>query len=325
MRAAPLLRTGAFVLVAACATAALWTPAPARAAAPLAKEAAPGFYRITLGDFEVTALSDGTVALPVDKLLTRTTPEQVKKTLAKSYLQSPLETSVNGFLINTGDKLVLIDTGAGSLFGPTLGRLAANVKAAGYQPEQVDEIYITHMHPDHVGGLMAGDKPAFPNATVRADKHDADFWLSQANLDKAPADAKGFFQGAMASLNPYVSVGKFKPFDGDTDLLPGIKAKAARGHTAGHSVFIAESKGQKMVFWGDLMHVAAVQFENPSITIQFDSDSKAAAVQRRKAYVEAAAQGYLVAGAHLSFPGIGRLRTQGNGYVWLPVNYVPAR
>ncbi|MBT2322641.1 MBL fold metallo-hydrolase [Variovorax paradoxus] len=325
MKVASILRSGAFALVAACATIALWTPGSASAAAPFAKEAAPGFYRIMLGDFEITALSDGTVALPVDKLLTRTTPEQVKKTLAKSYLQSPLETSVNGYLINTGDKLVLVDTGAAGLFGPTLGRLVANLKAAGYQPEQVDEIYITHMHPDHVGGLLAGDKPAFPNATVRADKHDADFWLSQANMDKAPADSKGSFQGAMAAVNPYVAAGKFKPFDGDTDLAPGIKAKAARGHTPGHSIFIAESKGQKMVLWGDLMHVAAVQFENPSVTIQFDTDSRPAAAQRKKAYAEAAAQGYLVAGAHISFPGIGRLRSQGDGYVWVPVNYVPTR
>lgn len=325
MKAASLLRTSALVLVAACAATVLWRPAATHAAAPLAKEAAPGFYRLMVGDFEVTALSDGTVALPVDQLLTCTTPEQVKKTLARSYLQSPLETSVNGYLVNTGEKLVLIDTGAGGLFGPTLGRLAANLKAAGYQPEQVDEIYITHLHPDHVGGLAAGDKPVFANATVRADQRDADFWLSQANMDKAPADSKGFFQGAMASLNPYIAAGRFKPFDGDTDLVPGIRARAARGHTPGHSIFIAESKGQKMVFWGDLMHVAAVQFENPSITIQFDTDSRPAAVQRRRAYAEAAMQRYLVGGAHISFPGIGRLRSQGSGYVWLPVNYVPTR
>lgn len=325
MKAVALLRNRALVLAAACALAAWWTPTTSQAAAPFTKEAAPGFYRIMVGDFEVTALSDGTVALPVDKLLTRTTPEQVKKTLARSYLQSPLETSVNGYLINTGEKLVLIDTGAAGLFGPTLGKLAANLKAAGYQPEQVDEVYITHMHPDHVGGLLAGDKPAFPNAVVRADKRDADYWLSQANMDKAPADSKGFFQGAMGALNPYVSAGKFKPFDGDTELVPGIKAKATYGHTPGHTIFVAESKGQKMVFWGDLMHVAAVQFENPSITIQFDTDSRPAAAQRRKAYTEAAAQGYLVAGAHISFPGIGRLRSQGNGYVWIPVNYAPGR
>ncbi|MBC7731121.1 MAG: MBL fold metallo-hydrolase [Bacteriovorax sp.] len=293
----------------------------AQAAAPQVKTQAPGYYRVMLGDFEVTALSDGTVALPVDKLLTNTTAAKSTKALARSFLKAPVDTSVNGYLINTGTRLVLIDSGAAGLFGPTLGNLAANLKAAGYQPEQVDEIYITHMHADHVGGLMNGDKLAFPNATVRADQRDADFWLSQANLDKAPADAKGFFQGAMASLNPYVAAGKFKAFDGDTELVPGIKAVAARGHTPGHSIYKVESQGQTLVLWGDLMHVAAVQFGGPSVTIQFDTDSKNAAIQRKRAYAEAAKQGYLVGSAHLSFPGLGHLRAEGKGYAWLPVNY----
>jgi glyoxylase-like metal-dependent hydrolase (beta-lactamase superfamily II) len=295
--------------------------AATQAAAPQVKTQGPGYYRIMLGDFEVTALSDGTVALPVDKLLTNTTAAQSQKALARSFLKAPVETSVNGYLINTGSKLVLIDTGAAGLFGPTLGNLAANLKVAGYQPEQIDEIYITHMHADHVGGLMAGDKPAFPNATVRADQHDADFWLSQANMDKAPADAKDFFKGAMTSLNPYVAAGKFKPFDGDTELVPGIKAVAAHGHTPGHSIYKVESKGQTLVLWGDLMHVAAVQFAQPAVTIQFDTDSKSAAMQRKRAYADAAKQGYLVGAAHLSFPGLGHLRAQGKGYEWLPVNY----
>ena len=308
------------VLATAVAATLLWSSA-AHAEAPMVKTAAPGFFRMMLGDFEVTALSDGTVALPVDKILTNTTPGKVDQALAKSFLKAPLETSVNGYLINTGSKLVLVDTGAAGLFGPTLGNLVANLKAAGYQPEQVDAVVITHMHADHVGGLMAGDKLTFPNATVHADKHDADFWLSQANMDKAPKEAKGFFQGAMASLNPYVAAGKFKPFDGNTELVPGIKAQAARGHTPGHSTYAVESKGQKLVLWGDLMHVAAVQFANPSVTIQFDTDSKAAAVQRKKAYAEAAKQGYWVAGAHLSFPGIGHLRSDGKGYTFVPVNY----
>ena len=291
------------------------------AAAPQVKTQAPGYYRVMLGDFEVTALSDGTVQLPVDKLLTNTRPGQVDKALKRDFLKAPLDTSVNGYLVNTGSKLVLIDTGAANLFGPTLGNLIANLKAAGYQPEQVDEIYITHMHADHVGGLMAGDKLAFPNATVRADQHDADFWLSKANLDKAPADAKGFFQGAMASLNPYVAAGKFKPFDGDTELVPGIKAVAARGHTPGHSTYLVESQGQKLALWGDLMHVAAVQFAQPSVTIQFDTDSQAAAAQRKRAYAAAVKQGYLVGSAHLAFPGLGHLRRDGAGYAWVPVNY----
>lgn len=322
MTFAPLLRASA--LAFAVATTVL-SVAPVQAAAPMAKTSAPGYYRLMLGDFEVTALSDGTVALPVDQLLTHTTPAKVKQALAKDYLAVPVETSVNAYLVNTGSKLVLIDTGAAGLFGPTLGKLLANLKAAGYQPEQVDEVYITHMHPDHVGGLMAGEQRAFPNAVVRADQHDADFWLSQANLDKAPADAKGFFQGAMASLNPYIKAGKFQPFDGDTALVPGIRAVASRGHTAGHSLFVVESKGEKLVLWGDLMHVAAVQFAHPETTIQFDTDSQAAAAQRKKAYADAAKQGYLVAGAHLAFPGIGRLRAEGKGYRWVPVNYAVVR
>ena len=307
--------------LAATTAIALFASSAAEAAAPMVKTSAPGYYRMMLGDFEVTALSDGTVNLPVRDLLTNIKPAAIDKALTKSYLKNPLETSVNGYLINTGEKLVLIDTGAAGLFGPTLGNLATNLKAAGYQPEQVDEIYITHMHADHVGGLMAGDKLVFPNAVVRADKKDADFWLSQANLDKAADGDKGFFQGAMASLNPYVKAGKFKAFDGNTDLLPGIKAIVTAGHTPGHSVYVVESKGQKLMLWGDLMHVAAVQFDNPSVTIKFDSDSKTAAVQRKKAYAEAAKQGYLVAATHLSFPGIGHVTTNGKGYSWLPVNY----
>jgi glyoxylase-like metal-dependent hydrolase (beta-lactamase superfamily II) len=100
-----------------------------------------------------------------------------------------------------------------------------------------------------------------------------------------------------------------------------VKAVAAHGHTAGHTIYAVESKGQKLVLWGDLMHVAAVQFATPPVTIQFDSDSTAAAAQRAKAYAEAASQGYVVGAAHLSFPGLGRLRAEGSGYVFVPLNY----
>jgi glyoxylase-like metal-dependent hydrolase (beta-lactamase superfamily II) len=297
----------------------------AHAGAPQVKTQAPGYYRMMLGEFEVTALSDGTVKLPVDKILMRTTPARVGKALAAQGITLPAETSVNGYLINTGAKLVLVDTGASGLFGPTLGKLADNLKAAGYEPAQVDEVYVTHMHPDHVGGLMNGEQRVFQNAVVRADQKDVDFWLSQQNLAAAPEASKGFFQGAMASLNPYIAAGQFKPFDGDTELVPGVRAQASRGHTTGHSTYVVESQGQKLVLWGDLMHVAAVQFADPSVTIQFDTDSKAAAMQRKAAFADAAKGGYLVAGAHLSFPGIGRVRAAGKGYTWLPVNYSSLR
>ena len=304
----------------------LLAPLPiATATAPQVKTSAPGYYRMMLGDFEVTALSDGTVDLKIEDLLTNTTAAKIRSALARAHLKDPVETSVNTYLINTGSKLVMIDAGAGVFFGPTLGKLIASLKASGYEPEQVDEIYITHMHSDHVGGLVNGDKIAFPNAVVRADRRDADFWLSKANMDTAPKDAKPAFEGAMASINPYIAAGKFKPFDGNTDLVPGVSAISTYGHTPGHTVYMVESQGQRLVVWGDLMHVAAVQFAEPSVTIRFDTDSKAAAAQRKKQYADAAKQGHWVAASHLPFPGIGHLRADGKGYDWVPANYTSLR
>jgi glyoxylase-like metal-dependent hydrolase (beta-lactamase superfamily II) len=319
--ASPRNRTARTLLATVALATGLACGGIAQAGAPQAKGQAPGWYRMMLGDFEVTALNDGTVGLPVDKLLTNTRPGQVQRALMKAYLGIPVETSVNGYLINTGAKLVLIDTGAAGLFGPTLGNLVANLKASGYQPEQVDEVYITHMHPDHVGGLMAGGAPAFPNAVVRAHPKEGDFWLSAETLAKAPDSDKGFVQGAQASVGPYVAAGKYKPFDGEVELVPGVRALPAIGHTPGHTTYVVESKGQKLVLWGDLMHVAAVQFPDPSVTIAFDTDSKAAAPQRKKAYAAAAKAGYYVGIAHVSFPGLGKLRADGKGYTWIPANY----
>jgi glyoxylase-like metal-dependent hydrolase (beta-lactamase superfamily II) len=294
-----------------------------RAEAPMQKVQASGFYRFMLGAFEVTALSDGTVKLPVKNLLTNTTPEKIDAALKRAFLPEAIETSVNAYLINTGSKLVLIDTGAAGLFGPTLGNMLSNLKASGYKPEQVDEIYITHLHPDHVGGLLIDGQMAFPNAIVRVDKDDAEFWLSDANMKAAPKENQGFFQGAMASVDPYVKAGKFKVFDGNVELVPGVRAQSTHGHTTGHTIYVVESQGEKLVLWGDLMHVAAVQFDDPSVTIAFDADSKDAAMHRKAAYADAARGGFLVGSAHISFPGVGRLRAGPNadGYSWIPHNY----
>jgi glyoxylase-like metal-dependent hydrolase (beta-lactamase superfamily II) len=307
--------------VAAALAATLLAGAIAEAAAPQQKTQAPGYYRMMLGEIEVTALSDGIFSMDTLKLLSNVTPKQLDAALARSFLKNPVDASVNGFLVNTGSKLALIDTGAGTLFGPTLGKLLSNLKASGYAPEQVDEIYITHMHGDHVGGLAADGKPVFPNAVVRAAQAEADFWLSKAHMDAAPADRKDGYQGAMNMLNPYVSAGRFKPFSGDTELVPGIRAVATPGHTAGHTIYVIESKGQKLVLWGDLMHVAAVQFPDPAVTILFDTDSAKAAAERKKVFADAAKDGFWVGGAHLSFPGIGHLRTAGAGYAYVPAHY----
>ena len=246
---------------------------PVHAAAPMAKTGSPGYFRMTLGDFEVTALNDGTIDLPVEKLL-KTSPEKTGKALAASFLASPVETSVNAYLINTGSKLVLIDAGAGGLFGPTSDKLVENLKASGYQPEQVDEIYITHLHGDHIGGVTKSGAALYPNAVLRVDKHEADHWLSQANLDQAPAGAKGGFQGAINSVAPYAAAQRVKTFEGDVELVPGVKTYTTHGHTPGHTSYVVESKGQKLILTGDLIHVGAVQFADPSVTISFDKDKK---------------------------------------------------
>ena len=295
-------------------------PLAARASAPMVKTQAPGYFRFMLGSFEVTVLSDGTVKLPMTKLLADK-PEKTSATLKKAFLGDAVETSDNAYLINTGSKLVLIDTGAGDLFGPTLGQVTANLKAAGYTPEQVDEIYLTHAHPDHLGGLSANGAPVFPNATLRLDQSDLDYWLDQARAKAAPEDLKGFFKGAAARLGPWIAAGKVKAFSGPTDLVPGVKAQPSHGHTAGHTTYVVESGEQRLLLWGDLMHVAAVQFPEPGVAIAFDTDRKAATAERKKAYADAARNRYLVGITHVSFPGVGHLRTAGKGYEWLPVNY----
>lgn len=294
--------------------------APAHAAAPMVKTQGPGYYRVMLGAFEVTALDDGTVAMPVDKML-HAPAAKVQAGLARNFQSLPADMSVNSWLINTGSRLVLIDAGAGSLYGPTLGRLAQRIQAAGYQLEQIDDIFITHMHPDHVGGLMANSTRAFANATVHADQREADFWLSTAKAGAAPAEAKSSFQGAMASLNPYIAAGRFAPIKEEGEVVPGIRAWATLGHTAGHTSYVVESQGKRLVVIGDLIHVAAVQLDDPGITVGFDSDTKAAAATRAKVFAKLAKDETLVGAAHISFPGMGRLRAAGKGWQWVPVVY----
>jgi glyoxylase-like metal-dependent hydrolase (beta-lactamase superfamily II) len=305
---------------AACALAFLCATS-ALAGAPQVKTQAPGWYRMMLGDFEVTSLSDGTFPMDVDKVLSNVTPKQLDDDLSRSFLTNPVEESVNGFLINTGTKLVLVDTGAGTLFGPTVGKLLANLQASGYRPEQVDEIYITHMHLDHIGGLLKDGKMAFPNAVVRASQQEADYWLSKAKMAAAPAEAKDGFANAQKALAPYVAAGRFKPFNGDIELVPGIRSVANPGHTPGHTLYMVESGGEKLLLWGDLMHVAAAQFPDPSVSLQYDQDVPAAREQRKKVFADAAEHRYWIGAAHLPFPGIGHLRTNGSGYTFVHANY----
>ena len=292
----------------------------AHAAAPMQKTQ-PGYYRTMVGDYEVTALSDGTLRLPASQLLAGIGKEDIGKTLEASFLSDPVETSINTFLINTGKKLILIDTGAGNNIGKDSGHVLDSLKAAGYKPGQIDEIYLTHFHQDHVGGLSKNGKRVFPNAIVRADRKESDYWLSAQNAAAAPDGAKHGFAVAAAALQPYIAAGKFVPFDADGELSPGIASVANYGHTPGHNAYLVSSKGQRLLVFGDLVHVGAIQFQRPDVTIGFDSDQHEAMTDRRRTFDAIADQRELVAGAHISFPGIGHIVKDGDGYRWYPLNY----
>ena len=254
----------------------------AHAAAPLVKTQAPGFYRFMLGEFEVTALNDGVVAYPTKQVLPKATPEEIKRGLAENSLTDPVEMSYNAFLINTGHKLILIDTGTGGKLNDDpgfrgAGHLMVNLGAAGYQPKQIDEVYITHLGPDHVGGLTQGTDRAFPNAMLRAPKAEVDLFLHPAT---APEWTRKWIRFWANLFAPYIKAGKFQAIDEDIVLTPGIRALATPGHAPGHTSYIVESEGQTLIVMGDLVLMAALQFANPSLESSFDANPRAASEQR---------------------------------------------
>ena len=185
---------------------------------------------------------------------------------------------------------------------------------------------LTHLHADHVAGLLGADgKPQFPNAEVRVDQAESDFWLSEANAAKAPKDFQSFFKIARDSAAPYQAAGKWKPFSGAAELAPGIKAVPAIGHTPGHTAYQIESKGERLLILGDAVHSHAVQFARPEVAIEFDSDKKQAVATRKKLFAWAAKEKLLVSGMHLPFPGLGHIRSEGKAFAWVPVEYSPLR
>ena len=296
------------------------------AGAPQQKTQVPGYYRFMVGGFEVTALYDGYIDLD-SALLKNTSPKEVQSLLARMFLKGPkVQTAVNAYLVNTGEKLVLVDAGAAKGFGPTLGYIGDNLKAAGYDAAKVDVVLITHLHGDHVNGLLTVDgKMAFPNAEVWSAQPDSDFWLSLEVAGKAPQDFQPFFKMARDAAAPYQQAGKWKTFGSDQDIVPGIASVAARGHTPGHSAYLLSSGQQQLLIWGDLVHNHAVQFARPHVAIEFDVDKKQAVLARKALFARAAKGKLLVGGMHLPFPGIGHVRAEGKGYAWVPIEFGPIR
>jgi glyoxylase-like metal-dependent hydrolase (beta-lactamase superfamily II) len=313
-------------LIAAVLSCVAVLPDAASAAAPQVKTQAPGFYRVMLGDVEVTALSDGTHPFPIDTVVKDVPKAEIARDLQRDFLQAPVQGSINAFLINTGSKIILIDSGAGVLYGDCCGRLLANLRASGYQPGQVDEVLLTHLHKDHVGGVISNGAMVFPNAVVRTSQTEADYWLNLANKSKAPAFLSTFFDSAIASVAPYVAAGRFKPFsvDGEFELEPGIRVIPVPGHTPGHVAYLVGSGQNDLLVWGDIVHVAAIQLQNPKASVEYDTDAASAQRSRRYALQLAADRHYLVGAAHIAFPGLGHIRKNGRTYDWVPVNYESA-
>ncbi len=292
---------------------------------PLARKNSPaqaaGFYRTMLGEYEITVVLDGTDPFPLEKLLIDSDPNEVHRTLEQSGLEASVETSINTFLINTGDHLILVDAGVGQFFGDHCGKLVINLAAAGYVPEQIDTILLTHIHPDHTGGLAADGRMIFPNATIHVNKADMDYWFDSAQEAKADAEHKKMFEQSQLGLRPYIAADRIKTFIGGESLSSGITTIPAPGHTVGHTLFRIESKGEVIVLFGDIVHSGDVQMPHPGVAIKLDSDSATAAAVRRKVLSEYAQNRTLIGGSHLSFPGLGHVRKEGDGYVWLPLAY----
>lgn len=319
-------RTACAAVLAATVLCAVPTTAVHAAPPAQHKTQAPGYYRMMLGQLEVTALYDGYIDLPT-KVLKYSSAREIQSLLGRMFLVSTpgVQTSVNAYLVHTGSQLILVDAGTGNCFGPTLGRVAENLRAAGYAPEQVDVVLLTHLHGDHACGLTANGQAVYPNANVYVDEAEAAFWLDEGRAAAAPKDDQGNFAMARDGVAPYRAAGRFHTFRSGTSPIPGVQAMAEHGHTPGHSGYLFTSGHESLLLWGDVVHSHAVQFRRPRVAMEFDTDPRAAIATRQRIFADAARDKLWVGGAHLPFPGIGHVRRDVDGYAWVPVEYGPVR
>lgn len=289
----------------------------------VARHAPSGVFRYTLGNAQVTALSDGSVPQDLHELLRGTTPEETDRLLREGFRTNPVEASINAYLIELDGRLMLVDTGSGDFFGPGLGgRLLARLESIGVDPAQVTDVLLTHVHTDHSGSMVVQGRIVFPNATVHVGQADVDFFLAKENQKGVDGYDKAYFAQATASLAPYLAAGRIKGFLGEATVLPGVTAIPTPGHTPGHAFYRVESQGQAVTFIGDLLHVQSVQLPRPDITIAYDVDPSHARETRLQQLDRLSQSREVVAGAHIPFPGLGQVRRQGEGYQFVPVDHV---
>jgi glyoxylase-like metal-dependent hydrolase (beta-lactamase superfamily II) len=295
---------------------------PALAKAPMTKAQAPYFFRFNIGSMEATVVSDGPLPLgePSASFL-GTSKEEVQKMLTDNFLDpANVVLEQNVLVVNTGDKLALIDTGMGAspMFGPTTGKLLASLKAAGIDPKDIDAVIATHAHCDHVWGIMGDDGTRhFPNAQIYMSQADFDYWTDEAKLGlKDPAYMKPFVEGARKNLLPNRDRIVFVK-DGQ-EFLPGIQAISAPGHTVGHTIYMITSGGKSLAAIGDTTHHQVLLFEKPLIEFAYDTDSKQSAKTRVRVLDMLAKDRIPMIAYHFPWPGIGHAAKRGEGFHYYP-------
>ena len=304
-----------------------WSGIPeAEAAAPALKgPQAGGYYRLAIGDIEAIVISDGGLSFqPIQPTWApEASKEELEGMLRSAFLPTDrLNLDVNTLLLKIGGELILVDSGAGGLFGPSLGKVRGRLSAAGVEPAQVTGVVLTHAHGDHFGGLLDGDgKAVYPNAAYFASKTEVDFWTgSDPDFSKLRIPKERQEQ-ALAAAKKYLAAikGRLTPVMPGKKIVEGLEVVDAPGHTPGHIALLVSSGKEALLNAADTVHHHVLMFAHPEWTSAFDVDPKLGAQTRRKILDRAAADGLRILGYHLPFPGIGHVRTvKGGGFEWAP-------
>jgi glyoxylase-like metal-dependent hydrolase (beta-lactamase superfamily II) len=311
-----------FLTSSAFAAAAFAMPVDAKA--PFAGTQGPGVYRLKLGDFQLTALFDGVWYLPIDdKFVRNAGAAEVNQALAAAFLPpNVLPISFTALLVNTGSKLVLIDTGTAGQVADTAGSMLENLRTAGIDPRAVDTILISHFHPDHIDGIKTKDgAKVFPNAEILVPEPEWDFWMNDANMAPAEGAVKRYFLNAHRIFRDIASeVRRFKP---GAEVAPGIVSIPAFGHTPGHTAFAIHSGNQSMLSMSDTVRNPYLFARHPDWQPTFDMDGPLAVATRRQMLDRVVADRMLVQAYHFPFPACGHMAKTATGYDLVPVEWQP--
>lgn len=323
------LFAGAAAIGAATALSPLVFPGARAAGTPTGAQA-PGFYRYKVGTYECTSINDGARSFPMpDKWVTNASKEEALAAADAAYMPKGMVTvPFNPQLINTGSKLILIDSGNGiANFGPTkgaVGRTLQNLQAAGVDPKSIDIVLMSHLHPDHTNGIRAADgSMAFPNAEIMVPSVDWQFWMSDENAAKAQSNEmmKNYFANVKKIYAGIES--KVTKYDWGKEVAPGITSIATPGHTPGHTSFAVASGGSTILIQSDVTNIPEFFLRNPDWHVVYDIDPDLAQQTRHKFYDMAAAEKATVVGFHFTFPSIGHVEKDGNKYRLIPSAWNP--